>query len=325
MILYCNMMFHKNISNTERIIYIKNILLCFCLLTLVFLYSSCEQDVNIEIKTNDKRLLVDGEFTDETVVHSIRLYCSGSLITGRPQTSVSGAKIYVTDGIETVDYIENIDTPGLYQTTVKVGGKGGHRYTLSITNIDIDNDGKIDSYKANGLMPVPVKFDSMASYYGLNGDNIEGTVSNSGYYTTFYNGPDYLYDYFIVNSKDFYTLTDRLGTGELTRNELEFRTIKVNTPGSIAHGITYSSIEPRDTKVKEGDTICIVGLNFNKDQYEFLKEYDNNTTSNNPFIDNIYDQLKIPANLPTNIEPADKAAGYFFIYSVSKISKVFNE
>ena len=134
-----------------------------------------------------------------------------------------------------------------------------------------------------------------------------------------------MYNYFIVNSKTFYTLTDRLGGGDLTTNELEFRTIKVNTPGSIAHGLAYSAIFPRDTKVNEGDTICIVGLNFNKDQYEFLKEFDNNTTSNNLFIDNIYDQLKIPTNLPTNIEPADKAAGYFFIYSVSKISKVFNQ
>ena len=318
-------MFQKYIFNRERILSIKNILLCICLLILVVLFSSCEHDVNIEIKTNDKRLLVDGEFTDDSVVHSIRLYCSGSLITGRPQTTVSGAKIHVTDGIESVDYIENIDMPGLYQTIVKVGGKGGHRYTLSITNIDIDNDGKMDSYTANSLMAVPVKFDSIASYYGMNGDNIEGTVSNNGYYTTFYSGPDYLYNYFMVNSKNFYTLTDRLGSGELTSHELQFRTIKVNTPRSIAHGVAYASIEPRDTKVHEGDTICIVGFNFNKDQYEFLKEFDNNTTGNDPFSGNIYDQLKVPTNLPTNIEPADKAAGYFFIYSVSKISKVFNE
>ena len=316
-------MFQKYIYNTERKFHIKNILLCFCLIILAFLLNSCEQDLNIEIKTNDKRLLVDGEFTNETVVHSIRLYCSGSLITGKPQTIVSGAKIYVTDGIETFDYIENKDTLGLYQTVGKVGGKGGHNYTLSITNIDINNDGEMDSYTANSLMPVPVRFDSMVSYYGMNGDKIKGTIINYGYYTTFYNGPDYLFNYFIVKNKSFYTITDRLGSGELTSNELQFRTIKVNTPGSIAHWLAYSAIEPRDTKVNEGDTICIVGLNFNKDQYEFLKNYDNNTNGGDLFQNNMYDQLRIPTNLPTNIEPSDKAAGYFFIYSVSKISKVF--
>jgi len=319
-------MFQKYIYNTERRIYINNILLYFCLLTLVFLFSSCEQDLNIEIKTNDKRLLVDGEFTNDTVVHSIRLYCSGSLITGKPQTIVSGAKIYITDNTETFYYIENKDTLGLYQTAGKVGGIGGHIYTLNISNVDIDGGGKMDSYTAQAMMPVPLRFDSMVSYYNMNGDSVEGTVRNNGYYTTFYNGPDYLYYYVIVNNKSFITITDRLGSRELTRDELQYRTIKVNIPGLVANGRVYIWVEPQMSVINERDTICIVGLNFNKDQYEFLKEFDNNITSSNQFNnDNIYDQLKIPTNLPTNIEPADKAAGSFFVYSVSKISKVFNE
>jgi hypothetical protein len=316
-------MFHKYHSNTERIMNIKNILFCFCLLTLVFLLSSCEKDLNIEIKTNDKRLLVDGEFTNDTVVHSIRLYCSGGLITGRPQTIVSGAKIYVTDGTETFDYIENKDTLGLYQTVGKVGGIGGHIYTLNISNVDIDGDEK---YTAQTMMPVPVRFDSMVSYYSMNGDNIEGTVRNSGYYTTFYNGPDYLYYYVIVKNKSFTSITDELGSGYLTSREFQYKTEKINTPGLVANGRVNYWVEPQMSVINEGDIICIFGLNFNKDQYEFLKKFDNNTTatSDNLFnIENIYDQLKIPTNLPTNIEPSDKAAGYFFIYSVSKISKVF--
>jgi hypothetical protein len=281
--------------------------------------------LNIEIKTNDKRLLVDGEFTNDTIVHSIRLYCSGSLITGRPQTIVSGAKIYVTDGVEIFDYIENIDTLGLYQTVGKVGGVGGHIYTLNISNVDIDGDGKYEKYTAQTMMPVPVRFDSMVSYYGMNGDNIEGTVRNSGYYTTFYNGPDYLYNYVIVNNKSFTTITDRLGGGDFTRYEYQYKTEKVSTPGLVANGRADYWVEPHQSVISEGDIICIVGLNFNKDQYEFLKEFDNNTTVGDLFQNNMYDQLKIPTNLPTNIEPADKAAGYFFIYSVSKISEVFNE
>jgi hypothetical protein len=318
-------MFYKYLYNTERIISINNLLLCSCLLVLVFLLSSCEQDMNIEIKTNDKRLLVDGEFTDDTVVHSIRLYCSGSLITGKPQTIVSGAKIFVADGIETFGYIENKDTLGLYQTAGKVGGIGGHNYTLNISHVDIDGDGKYEIYTAQTMMPVPVRFDSMASFYGMNGDRIEGTICNIGYYTTFYNGPDYYLDKAIINNKGIWTITSDLGNGKLTRDELYYKTKKVNTPGSILHGIESFFIEPQMATVNKGDTIYIVGINFNKDQFEFLKEFDNNTNNGDLFQNNIYDQLKIPTNLPTNIEPADKAAGYFFIYSVSKISKVFNQ
>jgi hypothetical protein len=319
-------MFQKYISNTERIISIKNILLCSCLILLAFLFSSCEQDLNIEIKTNDKRLLVDGEFTNDTVVHSIRLYCSGSLITGKPQTIVSGAKIYVTDNIDTFYYIENKDTLGLYQTAGKVGGKGGHIYTLSITNIDIDNDGKMDSYIAQAMMPVPIKFDSLVSYLGENGDKVVGTVENDAYYKIMYNGPDYVYDYLTLNSVTLYNLTDQLGFGDF--NYYFFKAPKVNNPGLTLSRYSSLWIEPKTSKVSTGDTISFICYNFTTAQFEFLKEFDNNTNNNidNLFSnENFYDQLKIPTNLPTNIEPSDKAAGYFFIYSVSKISKVFNE
>jgi hypothetical protein len=54
-------------------------------------------------------------------------------------------------------------------------------------------------------------------------------------------------------------------------------------------------------------------------------EFDNQTSSGDTFQDNLYDQLRIPYNLPTNIEPFDRAAGYFFIFSISRISKVFEE
>ncbi len=100
-------MFSPTIYNIRRQLVYTNIIQSFCIIVFALLFYSCEQDVNIEIKTNDKRLLVDGEFTTDSVIHTIRLYCSGSLITGRPQAVVTGAKIYVTDGIETFDYIEN--------------------------------------------------------------------------------------------------------------------------------------------------------------------------------------------------------------------------
>jgi hypothetical protein len=295
----------------------------FCMIVLALLLSSCEQEMTLEIKTNDKRLLVDGEFTNETAVHIIRLYCSGSLITGRPQTTVSGAKIFVTDGIDTFDYIENKDTPGLYQTAGNACGKGGHTYMLSITHVDLNEDGNMESYTGNGLMPVPVTFDSLVSKRGLNGDG-NMAVNNYAYYRLYYNGPDYAYHFGVLNNKyQSISMTDRLGTGELSRFEGQYKVPKVLNPGSFSTYWSYVSI---NTTVVKGDIIIFVCYNFTNDQYNFLKIFDNNTSGNNQFnSQNIYDQLKVPTNLPTNIEPADEAAGYFFIYSISKISKVFNE
>ena len=315
-------MFSPRVYNIRRQLVYINIIQSFCIIVFALLFYSCEQDVNIEIKTNDKLLLVDGEFTTDSVIHTIRLYCSGSLITGRPQTVVTGAKIFVTDNTDTFYYIENKDTPGLYQTSGECCGKGGHNYTLTITNIDIDNDGKMDSYTANSLMPVPLKFDSLVSSRGLDADG-NMAVINFAYYKLFYNGPDFIFKFLALNNDSLYTLTDILGSGQLTRDEYELKIPKVLNPDSSKN---YRSYLSTTSAVVQGDTISFICYNYTTAQFEFLKEFDNNTSSDNQFnSENIFDQLNIPANLPTNIEPSDKAAGYFFIYSISKISKVFNE
>jgi len=46
--------------------------------------------------------------------------------------------------------------------------------------------------------------------------------------------------------------------------------------------------------------------------------------SSDPFQDNIYDQSKLLTNVSTNIEPVNKSAGWFFVYSLSSIDKVFD-
>ena len=320
------MIFQQYISKAERKIYIQQFFLYFCLVTFVFLFSSCEQDMNIEIKTNDKRLLVDGEFTTDSIIHTIRLNCSGSLITGKPQTVVSGATISITDQSETCYYIENKNIPGLYQTPNKCCGKGGHTYTLTISNIDLDNDGKMETFTAQSMMPVPIQFDSLVSHPGENGDNIAGTIENDVYFKILYNGPDYVFPFLILNSDSLWTVTSSLGS--LNFNNDYYKIPKVSNPGTTMNSWGREFIEPRMSTVLTGDTISFVIFNFTTAQFEFLKEFDNSTasTGDNLFTsENIFDQLKIPTNLPTNIEPSDKAAGYFFIYSVSKISKVFDQ
>jgi hypothetical protein len=314
-------MFAPGLYSTKRTLDYTNIVQPFCILVVALLLYSCEQDMTIEIKTNDKRLLVNGEFTTDSVIHTVKLYCSGSFITGQPQTAVTGAKVYVTDNTDTFFYIEDKNTPGLYQTSGKCCGQGGRNYFLSITNVNID--GNKESYSAQAMMPVPMKFDSMVSFLGVNGDNIIGTVENRVYYKIAHNGPDYIHDYVIVNSDSLNTIRDELGSPDFLKSML--RVSKVNNPGLPLSGWFAYFIEPHMSKVSIGDTISLVCLNFTTAQYEFLQEFDRQTSGGNLLVDNIYDPLKIPANLPTNIEPSDKAAGYFFIYSISKISRVFNE
>jgi hypothetical protein len=178
----------------------------------------------------------------------------------------------------------------------------------------------MDSYTSNSLMPVPVKYDSLVSYLGANGDG--PAVVNLAYYKLFYNGPDYVYPIVSQNDDSLMTVTQMLGSGEFTRFMHDYKVPKVLDPDSVINDSSYFAIVlSQNPSIVKGDTIGFICYSFTTEQYEFLKEFDNNTTSNN----NFYDELRVPANLPTNIEPSDKAAGYFFIYSISEISKVFNE
>ena len=146
--MYNNRIFIKYWSIKFGIINFRYVLPLYIHLSIFY---SCQQNLDIEIKTNDKLLLVNGEFSNDSVIHSIRLYCSGSLITGRPQKTISGAKVFVTDKIDTFYYIENPDSLGLYQTLKKCRGIVGRNYYLSISNIDVNNDGKLESYSSRRI------------------------------------------------------------------------------------------------------------------------------------------------------------------------------
>jgi hypothetical protein len=283
----------------------------------ILFFNACVQDIVVELKSDNRLLLLAGEFTTDSIVHTVSLHRSGNLST---REFITGATIFITDGIDTFHYRESI-TPGFYQTLEKCCGIGGHIYKLFISNIDIDEDGSDDLYHCIDTMPVPVVFDSLVSKYELNDSKI--AIVNRAYYNVQYNGADYLYPFAFSDLWiSWGGIGDRLGSGEFSRFENNLRIATINDMGEIITDFSYFAImEP----LTVGATITFLGYNFTKNQYGFLKDFDKQTISGDVFQDNLYDQLRIPNNLPTNIKPTDKAAGFFFIYSVSRICKIFEE
>jgi hypothetical protein len=302
----------------------KNIILhIFALIAIIV--GSCQKNMNIEIKTNDNRLLVAGEFTNDSIIHVIKLFCSGSLTTGKPQTTISGAKIYVTDKIDTFNYIENTSTPGIYQTPNMCRGIGGHTYYLTISNIDVDKDGIMETYSAKGIMPVPVILDSMKSTRDtlINGDpGGSPAIFNYIYYKILFNGPDDIY--MQINNKGEYEINDWQVDNSV--GAYMSSVSEINNQDSIKKLNVLIYLFTTYNAVAKGDTLICNCMNLTKNDFTFLIQLSkNNSSSTNGFKNNFYDQLNIPVNLLTNIESNNKVAGYFFIYSVSKISKILNE
>jgi hypothetical protein len=276
--------------NTLKLICPKNNLKLVCLVAIIMFVNACQQDLNISINSNDKRLLVNGEFTTDSIIHSIKLYCSGSLISGQAQIVISGAKIYVTDKKDTFYYKES-ETPGHYKTTTKCSGIGGHTYYLSISNIDVDKDGKLDEFSAQATMPVPIKIDSLRSVRALHPNDKTWGINNYAYFRICYHGPEYIYKFLLVSNKDNYgTLTDRLGSGELEQMATELKLPIVDTPEKELKRSAFLQAKPN---VSNGDTLSFVTYNLTANQFKFLREFDNNTIGDQ-MMDNIYDKLRIP-------------------------------
>lgn len=292
------------------------------LIILIILLIACQKEINLKIETTANRLLVDGEFTNETGIHTVKLFRPAGILNETPNIPVSGAKVIITEGTDTIHFTESIQ-PGVYNTIKECAGMGNKTYILSIKNIDIDSDGRPEEYTAKSKMPEPILMDSLKSERGIHPADKTNGINNYCYFRVTYNGPDYIYKYIEADNREIFNLSKRLGTGDLARFEREYQIVKPKTTDEYKKMSSFLHISEKDTLVTAGSLISFVCLNLNAEHFGFLKEFDNNT-SYNLLDDNFYDQIKMPKNIPTNITPSNKAAGFFAVYSISRISKKLN-
>ena len=141
-----------------------------------------------------------------------------------------------------------------------------------------------------------------------------------------YNGADYLN--MQINNHGEYDMKYWLGNSKREIGLYILSLPKVNYPDSVKKEMIlmylFTNAFGAENPVTNADTLICNTMNLMSGEFKFLSELNNN--SNYDWLSsNYYDQLKIPTNLPTNIEPSGKAAGYFFVYSMSRFSKVFKE
>ena len=125
---------------------------------------SCTDKEIIDLeKTNDIRLVVFGEFTDEKKVQEIHLSTTSDYFSQSSVPLVSGAIITVDDGEEITELIEK--EPGIYQTPDIFQTLPGVAYALIIRDVDINKDGIFETYEARSITPQTVFIDGMAIRY----------------------------------------------------------------------------------------------------------------------------------------------------------------
>ena len=109
---------------------------------------ACTERIEIPFDSTYTRLVVDGAITTDTCAHKVWLSRSNDALNKNTTIYVNHAMVTITDGVDTFPLSESVVKPGLYETQPTVFGKIGNKYTLNISNVDVNDDGVMEKYSA---------------------------------------------------------------------------------------------------------------------------------------------------------------------------------
>lgn len=275
---------------------------------LIFTMFSCREDVVIDLEKGSPMIGVEGSFTDEFKRHEVILSYTADFYNADEIKMVTGAKVAVTDGVDTIPYLEQRDQPGHYLTD-SVAGNKNTMYKLLVEVPDEtegvrqlfaecymnDNVEEIDSIvlKNNSLYAgIPM----MDTVYFL--------------YPYFQSLPDPTIVYLINVYEDGVPQNDTL----LDANTIPmagYAGYYVNGPEMLVNNREIPVGRFTESELTDGKVIRLDLLSIPPDYMMFLYSV-KLSMGNNPM-------MGPPSNVMTNIQPAGEAVGFF--YAASVVSK----
>jgi hypothetical protein len=274
---------------------------------LLLITLACTENIQYPLDSTYVRLVVDGAINTDTSVHRVRLKRSGDPLNEDPGSAISKANVTISDGNLTFNLKESESTPGLYETDSTVFGIPGNTYTLHISNVDVNNDGIMEEYSASSFIERINPIDSIQVKSESFGD-AKGWLIN-------------LYGLEIGGGRNFYLMKAYKNGVLLTDSTYECNSFADNTgfEGKYYNGFSvyYLNYSKPDERLVSGDIVTLEMEGITEEYKNFLLGF---ITEYQP---------KIPlfsgpsANIPTNIQPSEKAVGFFTAYSCMRKSKVY--
>ncbi|WP_291859953.1 DUF4249 domain-containing protein [Marinilabilia sp.] len=144
---------------------LKKILYYIFWVLVVILPLGCTEYIDLELETASQRLVVDGVITNERQMQYLRLSKSVPFMTDTISPPVTGATVLLSDGYNVEQLREANEMPGYYLTQNGFSGNPGNRYELTISAVDINEDGQTETYGAVSVMPGVTAPDSIDMMY----------------------------------------------------------------------------------------------------------------------------------------------------------------
>lgn len=281
--------------------------------------TSCTEDIIIDVEEGDRMIGVAAVITDELKRHEAVLSYTDDFYNNSDEIRmVTGATVYVTDGIDTVFYSEEPSRPGHYFTTPFAGRKKT-LYRLCITAPDIE--GETVNLFAESYLPDNVDYiDSLVMKPFSGNDDTVPTVF-------FGDTIEFLYPYFqsLSDSTIVYmpmiTKNDTLLTDTLNQRMVipmaGYAGYYVNGPEMQMANKEIPIYYQRKSKLRNGD---VFRAELYSIQMDYIYFYYSLMMSNgsNPM-------LGAPANVSTNIQPPGMGVGWFMTASVVSAETVFED
>lgn len=292
--------------------------------SLVFLLSSCEDVIDVDLAEGDNQMVVDAWINNKAETQTVRLVRASPYFDSNPSPGITGASVSITDNEGEVFDFMDADNDGDYTWTPEAGNTFGK--TNNVYQLRIELDGEVYT-STSAMLRVPA-IDSITTTF-----EEESLGQPEGYYAELFakdiNGPGDAY----------WIKTYKNGQFLNKPGELNIAFDAGFTAGAMVDGVTF--ITPIRTNVNRladsgdgaidvdslppyilGDSVRIEIHSLNLDAFFFLQEAQVQMTLGDAGI-----FANPPANVSTNIiqenAPADapRPVGFFNISSVSAMEK----
>ena len=275
---------------------------------LAFAMFSCREEIIIDLEEGSPLVGVEGSITDEYKRHEVILSYTADFYNAEEIRMITGAKVVVTDGVDTIPYWEQADQPGhyltdsvagrkktLYTLLVDVPEEGGGYKRLSAESYMQDNVEEIDSIvlKRTSMFPNVPLWDTIFMLYPY-----------------FQSLPDPSIVYMIKVTQDTVPQNDTL----LQANSIPmagYAGYYVNGPEMLENTSEIPVAMMTKSELHDGMYIRLDLLSIPSDYMMFVFSV-KMAMGSNPM-------MGPPTNVLTNIQPSREAVGWF--YAASVVSK----
>lgn len=283
------------------------------LIMLVFTMLSCREEVLVDLEEGNPLIGVEGSFTDELKRHEVILSYTADFYNADEIKMITGAKVVVTDGVDTIPFYEQKDQPGHYLTDSVAGNKNTlYRLMLEIPD---EVDGVIHLFAESYMNDNVEEIDSIVL---KNNPMFAGVpMMDTVYflYPYFQSLPDPSIVYLINVTEDGVPQNDTL----LDANTIPmagYAGYYVNGPEMLEDNMEIPVCMITESELTDEEVIRLDLLSIPYDYMLFLYSVMLSMGSN--------PMMGPPSNVLTNIQPSGTAVGWFYAASVVSKEMVYH-